>query len=305
MKRIALMMIASTIVLSGFSQTETPVEKNSEELKMLEQLEQPDTTRAEIDTTKIRIGRKEVSIFEDGEDTQIRVRDVQSPEVSDEMKTRISKVRKFKGHWSGFEMGLNNFVNADFSTSLSNEMEYMSLRSSKSFNVNINFMQYNLRIAGDNFGLVTGMGLEFNDYRFRNNVSITPDGGTIVPVDYDLAGMDMEKTKLSTSYLTIPLLVEFQTPHAVRSHRVHMSAGVIGGVRLGSHTKTVYREGGRKMKDKVKDDFYLSPFRYGFTFRAGYRNLNLFANYYATPLFEKNRGPELYPFSIGLSLLGF
>jgi hypothetical protein len=303
MKNLILTVLILSITLIGFAQTETNQQSNSESIRKLEELESPDTLRAKSDTTKIKIGKKEVSIFDVDEETEIRVRTIDRSDVSDDMRHRMSKVRKFKGHWAGFEMGFNNYVNSDFSTSLDPSMDFMELRASKSLNVNINFMQYNLRLAGDKIGIVTGLGLEFNDYRFSNSTSIVRDAGVISEVD--LSGLNIEKTKLSTSYLTVPLLLEFQTPQISRNRRVHLSAGLIGGVKLGSHTKVVYRDSGKKNKDKVKDDFYLSPFRYGLSFRAGYRHLNVFANYYLTPLFENNKGPELYPFSIGFSLIGF
>lgn len=303
MKKFVLTVLILSITLSGFTQNSISQEKNSEGIKKLEELELQDTLKTSGDTTRIKIGKKEVSIFDVDEETEIRVRTVDRSEASDEMKSRMSKVRKFRGHWAGFEMGFNNYVNSDFSTSLDPSMGFMELRASKSLNVNINFLQYNLRLVGDKIGLVTGMGLEFNDYRFSNGSTIARNAGSIVEVD--LSALNLEKTKLSMSYLTIPLLLEFQTPQISRNRRVHMSVGLLGGVKLGSHTKVVYLDSGKKNKDKVKDDFYLSPFRYGVTFRAGYRHLNLFANYYVTPLFQSNKGPELYPFSIGLSLIGF
>lgn len=303
MKNLVLTVLIISITLSGYAQTEVNQEKNSESIKKLEELESPDTLKTSSDTTKIKIGSKEVRIFDEDEETKITVKSVDQSDVSDDMQSRMSKVRKFRGHWAGFEIGFNNYVNSDFSTSLDPSMSFMELRASKSLNVNINFLQYNLKLVGDKIGFVTGMGLEFNDYRFSNNTSIVRDAGAITEVD--LSAMNIEKTKLSASYLTVPLLLEFQTPHISRNRRVHLSAGVIGGIKLGSHTKVVYRDSGKKNKDKVKDDFYLSPFRYGVSFRAGYRHLNVFANYYLTPLFENNKGPELYPFSIGFSLIGF
>lgn len=303
MKNLVLTVLILSITLSGFTQNGISQEKNSEGIRKLEELELKDTLKTSGDTTRIKIGKKEVSIFDVDEETEIRVRTIDRSDVSDDMKTRMSKVRKFIGHWAGFEMGFNNYVNSDFSTSLDPSMGFMELRASKSLNININFLQYNLKLVGDKIGLVTGMGLEFNDYRFSNGSTIARNAGSIVEVD--LSALNLEKTKLSMSYLTVPLLLEFQTPQISRNRRVHMSAGLLGGVKLGSHTKVVYRDSGKKNKDKVKDDFYLSPFRYGVTFRAGYRHLNLFANYYLTPLFENNKGPELYPFSIGISLIGF
>ena len=87
-----------------------------------------------------------------------------------------------------------------------------------------------------------------------------------------------------------------------RRKRVYLSAGVVGDAKLGSHTKVVYRENGNRQKDKIKGDFNLRQFRYGITTRLGYKALNLFAIYYPNTLFEENKGPEIYPFTIGLSL---
>ena len=41
------------------------------------------------------------------------------------------------------------------------------------------------------------------------------------------------------------------------------------------------------------------------TVRGGVGWFNLFATYSLTPLFESGRGPELYPFTVGVTLLGF
>ena len=76
-------------------------------------------------------------------------------------------------------------------------------------------------------------------------------------------------------------------------------------MKLWSNTKIKYRVSGEKSKEKAKGDYYLTPLRWGFTARVGYRALNLYANYYMMPLFIENRGPELYPFSIGLALIPF
>ena len=85
-------------------------------------------------------------------------------------------------------------------------------------------------------------------------------------------------------------------------HRIFFSTGVIGGVKIGSSTKVQY-EGTEKGKDKTRNDFNLSQFRYGLTARIGYGGFRVFANYYPTPLFEEGKGPELYPFTVGLILL--
>jgi len=255
------------------------------------------------DTTRIKIGNKGIEIIEDTDgSTRINVKDLKdTKEVTSKKKT------KFKGHWSGFELGLNNYVNSDFSSSLDPSFKYMDLNTNKSLNVNLNFIQYDLGFGTDKAGLVTGMGFEFSNYFFDGNNNIRKDeNGQIVefiPAFVTEPGATMIKSKLATTCLTVPLLIEFQIPAGKK--RIHLSGGVIGGAKIGSSTKIVYKERGDRQKDKVKDDFNISPLRYGFTLRAGYRNLNLFANYYPVPLFEKGKGPELYPYSVGLRLLSF
>ena len=75
-----------------------------------------------------------------------------------------------------------------------------------------------------------------------------------------------------------------------------ISGGVIGGLKIGDHTKT--KIGPEKSKDK--GDHNISPLRWGYTARIGFENMGIFATYYNTKLFEKNKGPETTPVTIGL-----
>ena len=58
---------------------------------------------------------------------------------------------------------------------------------------------------------------------------------------------------------------------------------------------------GEKQKSKVRDDFSLNVLRWGATARIGYENLQIFGTTYFTPMFEKGKGPEFYPYEIGLA----
>jgi hypothetical protein len=223
-------------------------------------------------------------------------------EVDNGEENEDSKTGKFKPHWAGFEVGLNNYVNSNRSMSLDNSMSYMDLNTSRSWNFNINFMQYGFGLIGDKIGLVTGLGAEWNNYHFDNDNSITKVNGIIAPLDLT-SYTDIRKNRLQTTYLRAPLLLEFQIPAGKK--RIYLSAGPVAGVKVFSNTKIVYKENGDKQKVKDRDDYNISPLRYGFTARAGYRGLKLFANYYMTPLFEANKGPEIYPFSVGLTLADF
>lgn len=257
-----------------------------------------DTTTSNIDTTKIRLGRRSVIIIDKGTTTSVEIPD---REEYRDWDVTYKEKRKFRGHWSGFEFGVNGFMDKNQSMIMKDDLAYMDLKQARSWNVNINFLQYSLGFGTDKAGLVTGMGIEFNDYHFSSETTLKNDNG-VTKVDSSFVDFNVSKSKLSTTYFTVPLLLEFQIPAG--HHRLYVSGGIIGGVRLGSHTKVVYNDGGKEKK-KNRDDFNLSTFRYGLTTRVGYRGLRLFANYYPTSLFEKDKGPELYPFSLGLVLIDF
>ena len=117
-------------------------------------------------------------------------------------------------------------------------------------------------------------------------------------------GVNLKKNKLVASYLTVPLLIEFNTSSNPRK-TVHLAAGVIGGLRVGSHLKLVKEEGNKESKSKSYDDFNLNPFRYDATVRFGFRDFTIFGSYNMAGLFKDNKGPEIYPLTLGIRLVGW
>lgn len=291
MKKTVLIFATLIITLSVFGQNEDPkVDEMKNELKS-----QKD------DTTNIRFKRKTVKIVEDDGETQIFVK----KHKKDDWDWFWDDNDRFKGSWSGFSMGLSNFVDKDFSLSRNATEEYLDLNTGKSWNMNLNFAQYSINFVNNKFGLVTGLGIEWNYYRFDNDNSVqeNPTTGIIEPIDLSVTqpSWSIEKSKLSTTYATIPLLLEIHSSSS-QSNGIVFSAGAIGGVKLGSNTKVVYKENGDKNKDKTKDDFNLAPFRYGVHARIGVGDWLIYGTYYFTSIFEKDKGPELYPISVGFAL---
>lgn len=274
----------------------------------------PDTVKPENkDTTDIKFKNKTIRITEDEEGTRIEVKKKDKERDPDEDKwdwvddddnfnfNFDDDDRGFDAHWAGFEFGLNNFVNADYEMNMPAGLEFMELNTGKSWNINLNLIEYDHHLITRHFGVATGMGLEFNDYRFDNLLPIKKTETGITPDStYAAPGFNVEKAKLSTVYITVPLLFEWQTGINRDNDKLYISAGIIGGLKIGSHTKVKYTDaGGDEKKDKNRNDFYLSPFRYGYTVRAGVGFVKLFANYYATPLFEKDKAAEIHPFAAG------
>lgn len=217
---------------------------------------------------------------------------------SDKTRERVSKFRSsFKNRWDGLEWGFNNFVDKEFSITRTDSLNYMDLNTNRSWNININFAQISIPIC-KNFSIVSGLGLEYNNYFFDNKNNIYEENGYIKSMD--LSGYNLAKSKLVTLFLRTPLLLEYNIM-GNRRKSPFLQTGVILGLKLDSHTKYVYSLNGDKKKIKDHDDFNINWLRYGLIARIGYNDFAFYMTYYPTKFFETGRGPELYPVNIGLS----
>jgi len=273
-----------TVVEGGYQRTNVKIGNNAIDIK--------DGGRG--DTVKVRVGRRALVIAEGKHGSDIKFDHLDDQEY----ESWTGHAPHFRGHWAAVEMGVNSFAKVDYKGFTPN---FMDLNQNKSFEIAINFLRYSIGLQKDkrNIGLVTGLGLTYNDYRFSNAYSIENDNGMVVPVVLDKTGLS--KSKLSTSFLTVPLMLEFQIPVNGPNKRIYLSAGVIGGIKVGSHTK-VKMDGN---KSKSHGDFNINPFRYGTTARIGYKGINLFGTYYYSAFFKDGRGPQMYPFTIGIGLMNW
>jgi hypothetical protein len=319
MKKIGIITLLTALIIQGFSQEVTAGNNQVNEEKAVAGTNE--STKVVLGNDKIiiqddneglniRMGNRGLSILEslEGKGPKIEFKKFSKEEDNDQESEfeyyqqeiddqgKRSGRSRFKGHWSGIEFGFNNYITSDRSLSLPAEADFMTLHSGKSSNLNVNISQLSLGFTR-RIGLVTGLGINWNNYRFDGNNNIIKGANGVVEV---LAPAEiLEKSKLTTMYLNVPVLLELQIP--VNHDHLNLSAGVIGGVKVGSHTKMVF-EGGDKVKSD--GDFSLNMLRYGMTARVGYENFQFFGTCYNTPLFKSGKSPEgveLFPFEIGLS----
>ncbi len=116
-------------------------------------------------------------------------------------------------------MGLNNYLTPDFSMVLPPDQYYMDLNTGKSWNWNINIFDFGVPLGTSYVGLVSGLGFEFINYNFNGQNSIMKDPETGATVEYvpPYAGY-ITKSKMNITYMTVPLLLEFQIPHGQRKN---------------------------------------------------------------------------------------
>jgi len=321
MKRfLSLVTIALLIATTALSQ-ETKVkklEKLEKEVKT-EKVTAPDSiivkeTIIVTDTLVVELGDELFSIKEIGDETKLKFgnKEIRIVENSDgvvvykhttdggkEYNYNRRSHDRFKGHLGGLEIGFNGFLTDFFEISLAPEDSYFDLNTAKSYNwnavcpaVNIGFTRH--------FGITTAVGISFNKYRFDGNNSIIKDDDGVVGPLYPGGDIVYTKSKLYSTYATLPIMLELQIPVAGR-HTINIGAGVIGAVKLGSKTKVVYQSSSGKEKYKNKDDFSMNLLRWGTTARVGYDFFQVYGTCYFTELFEQGKGPKLYPYEIGIA----
>ncbi len=280
------------------------------------------------DTTSVRIGSLAVKVV-DGDTTQITVGS-HTLVVTDDgnVSWQHCKKSEFNGHWGGFELGINSYVTPDFNTSWGSEYDYLNLKYEKSIAVNLNVYEQNISLnKSKTIGLITGLGLSWNNYRFNNTTMLSTDSSVIK--GYYMKNVSVRKTKLTTMYLTVPLIFEVQTNNIKKSNRFHFGVGVVAKVRISTHTKIYFNEADKEYsledpktgetlpityrtpnassRNIVKNfgSYYLQPIKLDATVRFGYGIINLFATYSINTMFQSGRGPELYPITVGITLVGW
>lgn len=237
------------------------------------------------DTTRISIGKHKITIDDHGN-----------------VKYNKCKTSKFDGHWAGIDLGVNGYLTKDWDLNIPPEYNFLDIKQEKSWTLSVNPFEQNFNLARNHLGLITGIGLQWINYRFDDNIFISGDSATIY--GFQDISRNYNRSKLTICYVNIPILLEYQTNRHMKANSFHLTGGMVFGLRLGSHSKMVYEDGG-KQKFKTRDDFHLNPFKLDATVRIGWGWINLFGTYSINTLFRDNKGPELYPFTAGITLVGW
>jgi len=260
------------------------------------------STDSRNEATVVKVGNVVLEVI-DGDTTQVVLGNSRlTVDEKGNVKWERGKRSKFDGHWAGFDLGVNGFVDKNFSADLPKDYGFLSLKYEKSIDVQINFFEQSINLYDNKLGLVTGLGLRWNNYRFADNIILSSDEDKISGMADNTR--DWRKSKLTVKYLQLPLLLEYQTNSYSRKNSFHVAGGFVMGWRYASHAKMLYFDNGRQ-KPKNRDDFHLRPFRYDLTARIGWGVINLYATYSLNTMFRNDRGPEMYPFAIGLTFVNF
>lgn len=159
--------------------------------------------------------------------------------------------------------------------------------------------------GSSNFSAAIGAGL--GTHNFYSHSFVVTDSNNVSglrPISKLYPGTSHDKNKLSYTYIDFPIELRMRTKTDFRA-----AVGFKFGVLIDSHSKYKGDDYIVGTDDdlfvKIKDINNIENLRYGISARFGWRYINVMGFYSFTNLFEKNRGPEMYPISFGISLMPF
>ncbi len=171
------------------------------------------------------------------------------------------------------------------------------------------FGMYNYRIKESKIYLAGGIGMGFHNLYSDNYIDdVKADSISFLKIPDDLS---YKKSKVALAYIDVPVEFRIRTEKGFR-----IAFGFKFGFLINSHTK--YKgnrfhiaENGTVVTDEVdvkvksKDIQHLETWRYGPTFRIGYKWFNVTVYYQVSKVFKVDKGPELYPISVGIAIIPF
>ena len=149
--------------------------------------------------------------------------------------------------------------------------------------------------------LTMGIEVSWNNFMLQNNKYIVQDSAAVQFRDYaeDNGGTTLDKSKLTTIYANVPLLLGFKFRNEYGRTTFRFDIGGYAGYRLDSYAKIKPSGAGTQ---RPHNNYFLNNWRYGLMTHLGFRGFLLFAKYDLNSLFVKDRGPELNAFSFGIRL---
>lgn len=149
------------------------------------------------------------------------------------------------------------------------------------------------------------IGAAFTSHNVRNNAYIITQKDTAGSTNSSLKlfadGISNKLNKLSTNYIDIPAELRFRLHPGKNGLSFKGAVGLRAGYIINVHSTRVTDEG--RFKSYIFPD--IAKYRYGVHARLAYGKVGVMMFYSLSSVFEKNRGPEIIPFSAGISVMPF
>lgn len=193
--------------------------------------------------------------------------------------------------FSRIDLGLVKLID-NGSFTLSDDNRDFRYRPGKTVNFGFDLLQAGYRF-NDNFRLFLSAGFDWTYIRLRENIDFLEN---TTPLTWEESPVDYSKNRLTSTYLRLPLTFELRSKHYSGLGRLRFAFGPEGGFLLKGTQRFKSDEFG---KQKFKDDYNFTQFRYGAFARFGVGSFGIYAKYYFNDLFENS------PNQAGLQIMAF
>ena len=212
-----------------------------------------------------------------------------SQESSNQSSKPKKKHRYFGSNLTAIDFGVAQFASEPISVALNDHANYLDHRG---FQLEGCFTAAGLPIIDRHLGLCVGVGGKIDAYTFANKNLVLEKGNSHL-IHYTDTVIQHKKSKLTNTYLTVPLVIEAHAKGA------WLMAGVEGNLLVWSNTKMKTSSG---EKNRTHSNFYQNLFSYNLVAKVGVDCVGAFVRASMTPMIQEGKGPELYQLSAGVSL---
>jgi len=216
-------------------------------------------------------------------------------------KDEIDEPKTFRVELMSFDIGLNNWLNDNGSFDMQNPYEDMRASNIRSINFGWNIVNAGLNISREKVWLMTGVGIEYNNYRFDRDIDLSRNTDFL---EITTSETNYLKNKLVSQYLSVPLGLHFKSNPDDEDESFDIEAGVQFGYLIGSHQKQKWDDGDRQ-KRKLRGDYHFSDTRMGYYARLGFGGFDIYAKYYPGASFKVGQGPQSSTVCAGITLNAF
>lgn len=223
-------------------------------------------------------------VYKDGRSTEKRI-SLSLPFIAKEKKSRGS----FNRHVSGMYVGYRQLADGvNFS-----KTDDVDLVSSKSWEWGINLFEGGIRLSR-HWGLTCGLGFGYTSFRLDGNYGFEEKNG--ITAIYPAPDNEVyRRSRLRYYHSRLPVSLEWQKKFGYKGP-IFFALGAEIENRLWVRSKTIVDND----KKTLNKDLNVRPLGINLLAQAGYNRWGLYGRLATASLFEKEKGPEFYPFSIGI-----